>query len=348
MKTSKQTIFNLGRIFSLILLTSALFVACSKDKNEDSTDAINRDDFSRSYFDVRDGEFSGKALPASNTSAVEVLSVTGGSTVLAGGSNIIRVMANDEAREVIVGVKGKSGYFTLPMTQVPPRGGDAVREAAIRILISQELRESFTLAIAVGDGNGNFGTYEFLEVNLMTAGTGKLQISIQWDKLNDVDLHMVEPNGERIYYGNPRSANGGELDVDSNPACYIDNINNENITYAHPDEDPTVVVENGEYHVMLDLYSNCGITGNTSYTVVARYNGLLIEPTSGTNPSEGFFQPSDESGDTNHRSIMKFNINGTGTKTLPGNATLEASPKVVKFDVDNSNKVFQNFSVTKG
>ena len=47
----------------------------------------------------------------------------------------------------------------------------------------------------------------------------------------DVDLHLIEPNGGHIYYGNRRSSNGGFLDIDSNPDCSIDGVNNENIYY---------------------------------------------------------------------------------------------------------------------
>ena len=55
------------------------------------------------------------------------------------------------------------------------------------------------------------------EVLVFAVGSsGDVQVSVSWDAPSDVDLHVVEPSGEDIYYGHPASATGGQLDVDSN------------------------------------------------------------------------------------------------------------------------------------
>ena len=64
---------------------------------------------------------------------------------------------------------------------------------------------------------------------------------------------------------------GAFLDLDSNPACDIDGINNENITY-------TSAPPNGTYYVAVDLYEKCGMstTPGAKYSVTVRYNGEIF------------------------------------------------------------------------
>ncbi len=46
---------------------------------------------------------------------------------------------------------------------------------------------------------------------------GDIRVHIDWDFPGDVDLHVVQPDGEEIYFANMRSSRrgGGELDVDN-------------------------------------------------------------------------------------------------------------------------------------
>jgi hypothetical protein len=90
----------------------------------------------------------------------------------------------------------------------------------------------------------------FLNRSLLSGG---LTVTLDWDALNDVDLHLLEPSGEEIYFRNPTSALGGVLDRDSNRGCLIDGINRETISYPARNPPP------GWYQVGVFLFADCGI-----------------------------------------------------------------------------------------
>ncbi|MGC2857738.1 hypothetical protein ACM64Y_19885 [Novispirillum sp. DQ9] len=45
---------------------------------------------------------------------------------------------------------------------------------------------------------------------------GEVNVSLVWNNLNDLDLAVIEPSGERIHYNQRSSRSGGRLDVDMN------------------------------------------------------------------------------------------------------------------------------------
>ena len=46
--------------------------------------------------------------------------------------------------------------------------------------------------------------------------SGDVQFALAWQNINDVDLHVIDPNGEHISHLRKRSSSGGTLDVDMN------------------------------------------------------------------------------------------------------------------------------------
>lgn len=54
------------------------------------------------------------------------------------------------------------------------------------------------------------------ETRGVRTGTGDVQVTLTWNNENDLDLHVTDPAGERIYFSHRRAASGGELDVDMN------------------------------------------------------------------------------------------------------------------------------------
>jgi hypothetical protein len=107
--------------------------------------------------------------------------------------------------------------------------------------------------------------------------TGDVQVSVAWDAASDVDLHVVDPRGEEIFYANPVSASGGQLDVDSNPACLLDGRQIENIRWGSS-------APGGSYTVRVDYWDACGVSA-THYIVTVKngssthtFSGVLTGP----------------------------------------------------------------------
>jgi len=334
--------FNFTKLSVLLVCTGVLLtISCSKDNDGNKQDNEAQIEFKNDYFDVLEADFSDGALPTSNSENLQVIDIMGNSTVLAGGTNPITVKTSENATDVIVGVKGESGYYTLPTqsgNNMTSREAMAVF-ASIQMLLGEDIPDSFDLAFAAADDQGHVGEYKYLTVNLLDSGIGVLHVSLSWDQENDVDLHLIEPDGEEIYFGNRYSSTGGELDIDSNAACSIDGINNENIFYEDESE-----IDEGQYEVLVDLWSNCNIPDNTNYMVSAYYNGQLLQTSEGVNPTSATFTPDDESANSDPVSVMKFQ--------LPNGATARGerpvrSEKLYKFNFKSETKTQRVLSPEK-
>lgn len=138
----------------------------------------------------------------------------------------------------------------------------------------------------------------------LRGSTGPVQVTLRWNQPEDLDLHLVEPLPDggtcEIYYANPGTnptpppfplpfplppgCSKGWLDVDSNAACEIDNINVENIIYS-----PGAMVTSGQYIARVVYYDHCSASGPVPYEVEVRANGV-------TRWYCGQFQPNDANG----------------------------------------------------
>jgi hypothetical protein len=115
-------------------------------------------------------------------------------------------------------------------------------------------------------------------------GTGQVQATLSWANNDDMDLHVIDPSGEEIFYGHDASESGGVLDRDVIPGCEASEIGNGNVENIFW---PADGAPSGTYRVFVNEYHNCSDT-NGQWTLQVRVNGQRVLSESGTSTSQEF------------------------------------------------------------
>ena len=246
--------------------------------------------------------------------------------VLPGGASIATISTEEKLSDIYVGVEGEMGYYRLHADDYlvsEPAGESRASQSyqySFTMYMSQQLIVNFNITIIVQTVTNHYLGWG-QAMNYIPAGTGDLQVSLAFSNAKDVDLYVVEPNGNVVYYSNRRpylfDSNNYEsddydqemgLDIDSNAGCSIDNINKENIYFD------SNCLQKGTYQVWVNMYSNCDPSTATDWSIVTTYKGVKITPEEGENPASGTFPEgtvsnsigADLSGATH---VMSFTIN---------------------------------------
>lgn len=131
----------------------------------------------------------------------------------------------------------------------------------------------------------NGGVTDSIREKVKRAGgsvTGKLRVSLNWFNFDDLDIHIYEPDGTKIWYGdkspgrnygrNGKPAAHGTLDVDMNAGGAQSRSAVENVTWD--------VVQDGEYRVVVNQFSQRESV-DTGFTVETESNGVIENYTYG-------------------------------------------------------------------
>jgi Uncharacterized protein conserved in bacteria (DUF2135) len=109
------------------------------------------------------------------------------------------------------------------------------------------------------------------ELKKAKAKSGDVQISLYWTSKNDLDLHVICPSKEEIYFAHRHSKCGGALDVDQNAdPITAKNQAVENVFW------PTGKAPRGKYQVYVNFYGNHGNTGQPDYPDPATFTVRVV------------------------------------------------------------------------
>lgn len=181
--------------------------------------------------------------------------------------------------QIVISVSGVDGYWQLTL----PSG---VSSAEIVLAIAAAPPQTAFQLQAAGGVGSSFGARTTAQVTTADLSTADVAVILKWNAPTDVDLHVFDPNNTEIYYNNT-SADGGSLNLDSNPACSIDNVDQEIVSW------PTGQAPTGTYKVVPHWYADCGVTP-VPWTLTIKVKGhsdqVYTGTFSGTSPVNGVEQ----------------------------------------------------------
>lgn len=155
-------------------------------------------------------------------------------------------------RAAVIWLDGYPGYYRLPLGHVEgPVELPLYFPSDAFSKLNEERADELPVMVALEDSAGYLGPAALEPVSGEPVGSGDVKVSISWNGAADVDLHVREPSGETIFYGNTGSATGGQLDLDSNPTCDIDGTNAENVFWPSGD------APRGSYRARVHVYDGC-------------------------------------------------------------------------------------------
>ncbi len=98
--------------------------------------------------------------------------------------------------------------------------------------------------------------------------SGEFQITLIWNNINDLDLHLFCPSREHIYYGHTNSKCGAALDIDMNASHLSRSFKPvENIVWAG------CIPASGRYAVWVQHFNTHGGRNPTAFKVLVKQAG---------------------------------------------------------------------------
>jgi len=180
--------------------------------------------------------------------------------ILLGGTIQVTASSATPFTRIAVAIPDLDDYWELTLPA-------ATTSQQILIVFSQVVPAPVFQMRLAGSSGGPYGALQTSPISIISVGTGDVQVNITWDSRADVDLHVVDPLGEELYWAHKTSVSGGQLDLDSNAGCSSDGPRAENIFWASG-----LVAPRGDYVIRVDYWSNCSEV-TTKYVVTVNARG---------------------------------------------------------------------------
>jgi hypothetical protein len=198
----------------LLLSVLLLFATCNKG----DTDNI----LEKEYFTIENATFIDKDLPEGGTDLISSFSTN--LHVVNGGSVIVNFTSSEELEKAFVGVMGVKGYYEATKLIQLSSTAMGINYQLVLLINQSIVVESFQISLSVSSLSGDISRiFHSEDIEVIEAGTGELQISLAWDQLDDLDLHVFDPDGIEISYITPMVIEDGTayLDFYFDFLCYI-------------------------------------------------------------------------------------------------------------------------------
>jgi hypothetical protein len=116
-----------------------------------------------------------------------------------------------------------------------------------------------------------------LTVEQAGLGVGDVEVFLRWTGDADIDLHVTDPGGVTVYFGNTDPVTGGHLDSDIVPGCNPDTPDEVHTEHVYWDEGEA---PEGIYTARAHVFTYCGVIVPYSMTIVV--NGAVAYVIDGT------------------------------------------------------------------
>lgn len=180
--------------------------------------------------------------PAGDAAGAELI-YSGGGTVAQGSTTQGQLTSTDAFDRMVIQLDGFDGFYEVALD-------DEQTSVDLFLTLGAEAPGGMIDCLFQGRraGDTSFGMPVTVPLEVLEVGNGELQVNLTWNTDADLDIHVFEPDGNEIFWGNTVSATGGQLDLDANVGC--GNVSVENIYW---DQIPPV----GMYTVSLENYTGC-------------------------------------------------------------------------------------------